>query len=266
MMLQRRERGEAMSQGDFEAAEALLRSGFPASSLYRVLEETSDLILVEVPGAEALESWQRLRDLVPETRRWPILAGDIDEVAQVLDPIGPGFDPAVVLAASREIDPVQWGTELRESDPDLYDPPRDEPEVRERVFRQTGPRRQITLHLDIQKGRPVDRVGVVLVPTEKSWEAPAYLNYGGWHECPEPAVHVAFLRRWHEIYGAEVVSIGPDAMELSVDRPVSDREAALALADEQFLYSYDIVAQGTETLDRLAAHLLQATVWYFWWD
>jgi hypothetical protein len=246
--------------------EVLLRSGFAASSLFRVLEEASDLILIEMPGSEALDAWQRLRDLVPETGRWPILAGCLDDAAQMLDQGGGGFDPAATLAASEAIDPVRWAAELRESDPELYDPPRDEPALRERVFRQTGPRQEIMLHLDIQQGRPVDRVGLVLVPTERSWEAPAYLNYGGWNECPEPAVHVAFLRRWHELHGAEVVSIGPDVMELSIGRPASDREEALALADEQFLYAYDIVTQGTETLDRLAAHLLQATVWYFWWD
>lgn len=245
--------------------DVLLRSGFPASSLWK-MEEPSRLVLVDVPGAEALDAWRRLRDLVPETRRWPILAGDMEEVVRVFDRLGDGFDPAETLADSLEVDPVQWAAVLRESDPELYDPPRDEPAVRDRVFRQTGPRREITLHLDIEQGRPVDRVGLVLVPTERSWEAPAYLNYGGWKECPEPAVHVAFLRRWHKRYGAEVVSIGPDAMELAIDRPVTGREEALALADEQFLYAYDIVAQGTETLDRLAAHLLQATVWYFWWD
>jgi hypothetical protein len=245
--------------------EVLLRSGFPMSSLW-TMKKPADLVLVEVPGVEALDAWQRLRDLVPETRRWPILAGDMEEVAQVFEQLGDGFDPAATLTASEQIDPLRWAAELRESDPDLYDPPRDEPALREQVFRQTGPRRKITLHLDVQQGRPVERVGLVLVPTERSWEAPAYLNYGGWNECPEPAVHVAFLRRWHELYGAEVVSIGPDVMEVSVSRPVTDREEAFALADEQFLYAYDIVAQGTETLDRLAAHLLQATVWYFWWD
>lgn len=245
--------------------EVLLRNGFPASSLW-TMREPADLILVEVPGAEALDAWQRLRDLLPETRRWPILAGDMEEVPRVFEQLGDGFDPAATLAASREIDPVEWAAELRESDPELYDPPREEPALRDRVFRETGPRQEIMLHLDIDHGRPVDRVGIVLVPTVRSWEAPAYLNYGGWNECPEPAVHVAFLRRWHELYGAEVVSIGPDVMEVAVSRPVADPKEALALADEQFLYSYDIVAQGTETLDRLAAHLLHATVWYFWWD
>lgn len=245
--------------------EVLLRNGFPASSLW-TMTEPADLVLVEVPGLEALDAWQRLRDLVPETHRWPVLAGDMEEVARVFEQIDDGFDPAATLEASRGIDPAGWAAELRASDPELYDPPREEPALRERVFRETGPRHEIMLHLDVQQGRPVDRVGIVLVPTERSWEAPAYLNYGGWNECPEPAVHVAFLRRWHERYGAEVVSIGPDVMEISVARPVAGREEALALADEQFLYSYDIVAQGTETLDRLAAHLLQATVWYFWWD
>jgi uncharacterized protein DUF4253 len=246
--------------------EVLLRHGFDASSLYRVAEEPSDLLLVEVPGAATLETWQRLRDLMPETGRWPVVVGDMDEAGLVLEGLGADFDPLRTLEASREIDPSRWAAELRETDPELYAPLREEPALRGRVFRETEPRHELVLHLDVQNNRPVDQVGIVLVPTERSWEAPAWLNYGGWNECPDPEVHVAFLRRWHERHGAEVFSIGPDVMELTVARPVADREEALALADEQFLYCYDIVAQGTETLDRLAAHLLQATVWYFWWD
>jgi hypothetical protein len=244
----------------------LLRNGFDAASLYRVAEEPAELVLVEVPGAATLETWQRLRDLMPETGRWPIVVGDMDEAGLVFEGLGGDFDPRLLLETSLAIDPSRWAADLRQTDPELYTPLREEPTFRDRVFLETEPRRELMLHLDVQNNRPVDQVGIVLVPTERSWEAPAWLNYGGWNECPHPEVHVAFLRRWHELYGAEVVAIGPDVMELSIARPVTCRDEALALADEQFLYCYDIVTQGTETLDRLAAHLLRATVWYFWWD
>ncbi|WP_414650247.1 DUF4253 domain-containing protein, partial [Duganella sp.] len=34
----------------------------------------------------------------------------------------------------------------------------------------------------------------------------------------------------------------------------------------QYLYCADIVDQGTESIEALAATLLNARVWYFWWD
>lgn len=246
--------------------EILARNGFDASDLYQVTEEPSDLVLVDVAGTDTLAAWLRLRDLVPETGRWPVVVGDMEEVNLVFEPLGSDFDPDETIRRSQEIDPAAWTREQRESDPDLYAPLREEPALLDRVFRETAPRQELVLHLDVQTGEAFERVGIVLVPTSRSWEAPAWLNYGGWNECPAPEVHVALLRRWQERYGAEVLSVGAETIELAVARPVTDREEALALADEHFLYCYDIVVQGTETLDHLAAHLLNATVWYFWWD
>jgi hypothetical protein len=47
-----------------------------------------------------------------------------------------------------------------------------------------------------------------------------------------------------------------------------DRSGALRLAAEHFEYCTDRVYQSTdeETLEALAAQLLDAPVWYFWWD
>ena len=35
---------------------------------------------------------------------------------------------------------------------------------------------------------------------------------------------------------------------------------------EQFAYCPDIVDQGAGTLEALAAVLVNASVWFFWWD
>jgi hypothetical protein len=81
-----------------------------------------------------------------------------------------------------------------------------------------------------------------------------------------PEVHVATLRRWDRLYGAEVVGMLPDLMELQVARPPRSRTAALALAREHLAYCPDVVVQGTMTLEALAASLVNAPVWHFWWD
>jgi hypothetical protein len=57
-----------------------------------------------------------------------------------------------------------------------------------------------------------------------------------------------------------------DQVEFAVARPPQDREGALALAHEQFVYFTDNVAQGTQRIEALAAALLGAHVWHFWWD
>ena len=105
------------------------------------------------------------------------------------------------------------------------------------------------------------------MPTPRPWEVLAYLHYGGWNECPGPAAQVAVQRGWYERYGAELVCVSGDTVELRVARPPTTRDAALALAREQFLYSGgDLVFQGYETLRGLAGSLVGAETWYFWWD
>src|SRR5262249_30768782 len=98
------------------------------------------------------------------------------------------------------------------------------------------------------------------------WEIPAYLKFGAWNACPPPEDHVAVMKYWHGLYGAEVVSIASNTVEMFVARAPRSRKKALELAREQYLYCYDIVIQGTETIDNLAATLLNGKVWYFWWD
>ena len=81
-----------------------------------------------------------------------------------------------------------------------------------------------------------------------------------------PDVHVALMRYWHEKYGAELMTLTRDVVEMSVARPPMTREDALELAKEKFLYCQDILTQGTQTLERLAAEHLGCPVWFFWWD
>jgi len=82
----------------------------------------------------------------------------------------------------------------------------------------------------------------------------------------DPADHVAILKRWHDQYGAELIGLGLDIIELWVPDPPAGHAAALAVAEEQYWYCPDIVDQGVETLDALAAIQVPARRWFFWWD
>ena len=57
-----------------------------------------------------------------------------------------------------------------------------------------------------------------------------------------------------------------DVIECTVKTPPSSKQAALALAREQFVYCSDIVHQGVRSIEALAATLLNSKTWYFWWD
>ena len=51
-----------------------------------------------------------------------------------------------------------------------------------------------------------------------------------------------------------------------MEAPPVDKESAEKLAREQFIFCTDIVYQGTETIRNLAATLMNAKAWFFWWD
>jgi len=77
-----------------------------------------------------------------------------------------------------------------------------------------------------------------------------------------------FNRHWNQQYGANLVAVGPDSLECTVDRPPTTQEEAIHLAREHLLYApgtlgeYDI---GQSVFD-LAAALLISRHWVFWWD
>ena len=57
-----------------------------------------------------------------------------------------------------------------------------------------------------------------------------------------------------------------DVLEMWVPRPPESPEAALALARAQYQYAPDVVQQGVEDVQTLAAALQDGHAWYFWWD
>jgi hypothetical protein len=104
------------------------------------------------------------------------------------------------------------------------------------------------------------------LPTSESWQAPAFMKWGGWNANPGADLHCAALRYWQQQYGAELVAMTKDELEFRVARPPCDRLAALRLARAHFLYCGDRISQGEGSLENLAAKLLNADAWYFWWD
>ena len=124
----------------------------------------------------------------------------------------------------------------------------------------------LTVNWDWQTGRTFERVYILLVPTDDWTEIPAHLRWGNWNANPPPEIHVAALRSWRDRYGAELVGLSNDVMNIRVARKPQTREEALSLAREQYEYCNDIVDQGVGSLSNLAAALMAHDWWYFWWD
>jgi hypothetical protein len=113
------------------------------------------------------------------------------------------------------------------------------------------------------KGKPAV---MLLVRLEHSYEIPAYLGFGGWNDCPGPAVQVAMLREWRKEYGAVAVCVTGDVLECVVPRSPQTEEAAMKLAAEQWIFCEDIVGQGTQSVRALAMEIWKSPTWFFWWD
>src|SRR5262245_6384758 len=215
---------------------------------------------IETTGEQGLATWEQLKSA---GRGSPVILGDDESVAGIMDsyPSRPNKGAvAKILAAADGIehpkDLVSHRQEEEESEPPPIGKwPTD-------VSMSIGP----SAVVDITTDKPLDKVHIALIPTDDWTTIPAYLHWGGWNACPDPAFHVAALRSWRDRFGAELVGLGHDTMDLRVTRRPQTREAALELAREQYAYCNDIVDQGTGTLSALAASLKADPWWFFWWD
>lgn len=224
---------------------------------------------IETRGKDALATWTRLR---AEGQGWPVIIGDDEALRFVAEQfaesgfVGDGEmrDPAAIVRASTD---VRLPDALRQAYADQGTPEDPMPPLAHGEWPAQAPLEPgLTVAGDVLTGKPLARVHILVLPTRNGFEAPAYLKWGGWNECPAPEVHVAVLRRWHERYGAELIGISNDVLNLRVARRPATRADALALAEEQTYYCLDIVDQGVGSVAALAASLMVSEWWYFWWD
>jgi hypothetical protein len=109
-------------------------------------------------------------------------------------------------------------------------------------------------------------VSIAIVPAREAAELPAYFCTGGWNAYPPPEDQVAALRSWAGRYGAEIVGMERDTLDIRVARCPQTREEAFALAREHYDFCPDCIWQGADTLAGRAARLMVGRWWHFWWD
>lgn len=221
--------------------------------------------VVKVRGEEAVATWEKLRDDAASSGLWPVLIGSPEDASVLADMTeincddGHTFERTLARAAKVDVERalarvarlygVRAG-ELRGSPPLPDEPPSNE----------------FVAPYDLVSGEFLPEVRIALLPVDESWQATAIVPWGNYNENPAPPVHTALLRDWNRRYGAELVSMTGDVLELSVSRPPVTDHAALALAREQYSYAPDIVQQGVGDVEALAATLKDGRAWYFWWD
>jgi hypothetical protein len=213
---------------------------------------------VETSGERALATWQELRTA---GRGAPVVLGDDESTARLTSAFDPtSADSGTVADTLSKAERVRYPEDL--AAPGAQPPPLGEWPAQIEPLPGPG----LTVAYKIGSAVPLQKVHIGLFPTNDWTTVPAHLRWGGWNDCPEPEIHVAALRSWRDRFGAELVGLGPDVMNLRVGRRPKTRADALELAREQYLYCNDIVDQGTGTLSRLAAALMADDWWYFWWD
>lgn len=224
-------------------------------------EEADCFQVAYCPGADAPRYLQQLRNEGRSAGFTAILLGGEDDASMLAeDSKFNGLSVEERLRKAASVNVEDWLKSRIEKDPEAY--------MAESGYwpHQVPQAGSMGAHLEVLSQKPRNRVAISKLPTPRNWEAPAYLGIGGWNACPSASVITAFAKRWHERYAAEIISVTHDVMEFTVSKPPVDRDSALALAKEQYIFCSDIVDQGVGDISALAATLLNSNYWYFWWD
>jgi hypothetical protein len=267
----------------------LLQAQIDSDSLEQLWEvDGAKVYGLTVNGANAIELWEKLYQLVSETGYYPAILGDRDEevIISIERTQWGKYSVAQIIADSEDIDADRWFDDTAKArredleqcwaeekeyqpdfqvDRDILDP-LTLAEIGEWNDERIEPDDEYTIPFNIRNGEAIPKVAVALIPTVVSWQVFAFIKFGNWNACPTPAAHIAIAKKWYRQYGAEVVGISNDVVEMRVTKPPLDRDTAFALAQKQYIYCEDIVSQGTGTLMKLASALLDSNIWYFWWD
>ena len=209
----------------------------------------------DVPaGSAAVDRWRALRGVHRSTGLWPVLLGPRDQLGETSSVSGGDHEPEAVLDGMRA-DPGEVMVQLLEAvaqDPVAHERPR------------------LPSRLDElpERFEVSDEPGVLaLVPAAAGWQVPGLVSWWGAANVDvAPSDHVAVLRSWDHRFGAELVALTYDTVELAVRRPPTAPADVLALARELDAYCPDAVAQDFGSLEALCLEMVVRRSWRLWWD
>jgi hypothetical protein len=210
---------------------------------------------------EPFASWRRLRAAHDQTGLWPFLAGadlkevDRQTVSELWYDAATNHDPTAVargLALNVRAFFAQQAAELAAPDP-------------------------ATLTMDAAALAWADRepqfaftsrdTVIGLIQASHGYQVPGLLSWNGAANYDfDAALHVAVLRYWQQRYGAELVTLTGDQIELLVARPPRDPATLAQAAVEMLGYCPDLDVLGTGMIAVLANEVVPHRRWSFWWD
>lgn len=106
---------------------------------------------------------------------------------------------------------------------------------------------------------------LILLPTDKPWEAAFLLPFGGSGNCPAPREMAAMLKLWNEKYGAVPAVFSGEALEIYLPHPLKDTQLREA-AGEIAAFLGHIHDGSNEALSRFITEARDKCVWRFSWQ
>ncbi|PWT97420.1 MAG: hypothetical protein C5B53_08070 [Candidatus Melainabacteria bacterium] len=240
----------------------------------------SRIFTLQTEGGKAIELWQRTRALTDHTGFWPLIVGEEEHLTALRDNYemelsseeesvnshhALGDSMSRLISSGESLDLDEWfKARIAEE--------KDRAQCEEGTWPIDLPSRgnrnlALTHRYDYAAGseKPLARVFLLFLPVTVAWQVPAILRLGGWNQCPQTDTHVAVAKAWRQRYGAEIISATNNIVEMYVDSPPKTKDESLKLAREQSLYCSDLIHRKYKTLCALAANLLDAPFWSFWW-
>ncbi|WP_158882093.1 DUF4253 domain-containing protein [Amycolatopsis anabasis] len=198
--------------------------------------------------------------LIPQDPRFLARGEDwIDDRGRLLPAAGKidSFDPSETLAHWWE-STCCGGDCLRPFGTDF-------PGLARRSGRSSDPLAEAGNTGSVLAARRPHRLG--LVQTERPADIPALLGWTGMIKSTDQVAALsAVLRSWEERFGATLVVLGFDELELSVAAPPRNQGRALAVAAEHRAFSLRSFTGQPGNMREFAAGLVLSRHWRFSWD
>lgn len=108
---------------------------------------------------------------------------------------------------------------------------------------------------------------LALVPVRRGADVLSALGWSGAaNHVSRTAGLSAILRSWEDRFGARVLRLGPDRLDVSVAAPPQEPAHALAVAAEHWAFCPDRILQQSGTISAYAEEIRGRKTWSFWWD
>lgn len=112
-----------------------------------------------------------------------------------------------------------------------------------------------------------DETRLGLVPVRRGADALTVLGWSGAaNHVSRTAGLSALLRSWEDRFGARLLRLGPDRLDVSVAAPPQDPAHATSVAAEHWAFCPDRVLQDSGSIASYAREIRGRRTWSFWWE